>query len=181
VSHARLAALLFGGFWLVVGLLALLAPARFRAGLAAFPRNKPAGWVLATVVVCWSSFKLYGFPMEFYQRIRTQVAVLTPVYLYGLIRCLPDLLAARMLAGLMLLCSEPLLDAIRWQDSPLRLLIVVVDYVLIVACMYIAVSPFKFRHWTAPVFSSDARAKAAGGALAVYGAAVVGIGLFAFT
>jgi hypothetical protein len=180
MSDARLAALLFGAAWAAVGLAAALRPERFLAGLAAFPRHRRLGWIFAAVAVCWASYKLYFFPMESYQKIRDYVALLTPLYLYGLIVCLPDLLAARMAACTVLLTCEPMLDAIRWQDSPLRLIITVMVYVLILATMFIAVSPFKFRQWTARLFPDAPRARRTGAVLAAYGGFVVALGLFVF-
>jgi hypothetical protein len=180
VSSAQVAALSFGALWLALGFCAAWRPQAFLAAWQRFPRHRLLGWALAALAVTWATYKLYFFPMEGFQKIRTYVVLLSPLYLYGLVVCLPDLLAARMLACTLLLCCEPWLDAIRWEATPLRLLMTVMVYVVIVATMFMAVSPFKFRHWTARLFPDPARTRPRGAALAVYGLAVIGIGIFAF-
>ena len=180
MSDARIAALSFGAFWAAIGLWSLLKPEGFLAALRAFPRHRWLGWILAALAVSWASYKLYFFPMESFQKVRTYVILLTPLYLYGLVVCLPDLLAAGMFGCTLLVCCEPLLDSIRWEPSPLRLLMTTFIYVMCVATMFIAVSPFKFRHWTARLFPSPGPARVTGGVLSAYGLTVMALGLFVF-
>jgi hypothetical protein len=82
----------------------------------------------------------------------------------------PDFLAVRGLAVLMLLGAMPLLDAAYMEyDHPQRLFMVSAVYVGIALAIYLGASPFRLRDFFEWLFQRPMRGRILGGVLAGYG------------
>jgi hypothetical protein len=89
---------------------------------------------------------------------------------------LPEFLSVRGLSVLILVGSWPLLmSAYGRYELPQRLLMVSALYVLIAAAIYLAASPFRLRDFFEWLYRTPGRARAVGGALAVYGLVLAGV------
>ena len=82
-----------------------------------------------------------------------------------------------MLTGLLLLVPAPILHAARLNDSPFRLVIVVVAYLLVVKGLVLILSPFRFRHVVDRWLNTDAACRKWGGAGLVAAVVMVLLGL----
>jgi hypothetical protein len=139
----------------------LLHPAGQRA-LKAFPRSKPAACVFFGAAAAWF---LYGIS----QMGEADLAGIPRPYMLGAFGAaavgafflLPDLLAVRGLAGLLLLSMRPALDA-GVGKLPHSLVLATVAYLIIFAALCFGTAPYLLREWIAKAVVSAGRARAVG-------------------
>ena len=177
---AQLAGHITAGTLAAVGLWALAIPAVWRNAMLGLPRSKAVGWTLTVVAFTWLAWTVWQSPLGGFDVYKKWLYVVTPVVIGLTIVYLDDLLGARAFAGSLLLWPGTLLDAIRWQESQLRLALVVYAYVLVVAGCYMVSGPHRFRRWTSWSVANDGRARLTGTALFGLGAAFEAIVLLAF-
>ena len=158
----------------------LLSPESGYARLRAFPRSRSAAFLLFGAAATWFLYgiatmgeaDLAGIPRVVMLGAFGGAAIAAFVYL-------PDLLAVRGLAGLLLLTSRHLLDA-GFGKLPHSLVSAALTYALLIlpAIVY-GTAPYLLRDWIGVVTRSRARGRTVGGiflALAVIGA-VLGVTL----
>lgn len=156
------AAVILGGVLAVPYALLLAVPARTRSWLVAFPRNKWAGRVLALAGMVWTEYLFLTIPLGQFEKARPGLCVMVPIALVLIIRFMEDLLAARALGGILLLVPAPLLSIARWHESPWRLVIVVLAYIMVVKGVVLVLSPHLFRKAVDFGLRSDAACRAWG-------------------
>ena len=144
----------------------------FAAFVKAFPRNALAARIVTAIVVFWTARILKDFPLDKWEYLKAYIPVVAVLSFVMLIYFLDELLAARALGGLCQLIGVPVLDAIRWNDSPLRLVLTTGMYVLVVAGMILILSPYRFRHFFEWLYCKPGRSTAWGAGLGAYGAAL---------
>ena len=103
--------------------------------------------------------------------------VLTPLSIVLVGFFVDDLLAPRALGGLLLLLAAPLLDAARWHASPLRLVVVVAAYILVVKGVVLVVCPYQFRKKVERFLTGDHACRLWGSAGCVVGAVLLTLAL----
>ncbi|MCK5849952.1 MAG: hypothetical protein KAH23_03480 [Kiritimatiellae bacterium] len=137
--------LILGGVLIPAYMMLVFIPATFRKWLVAFPRSKWLGRILATVGMVWVGWLFYTMPLGQFDRMRPVLCGMTPVVLILMIVYMDELLAPRALGGLILLIPAPLLGVARWHESPWRLVIVVIAYIIIIKGMILVLNPYMFR------------------------------------
>jgi len=165
-----LATLIPGLLLLLLGVPLLLNAAGFAAVLRAFPRSTAAAYVFFTAGAAWFLYAIWHLSPADFGEYRTYlffgflaVAVLS-------FKCVPDFLAVRGLAALLLMGAMPLLDAAYMEyDKPQRLLMVTVVYVAIAAAIWLGAQPWRMRDWLAWLLARPGRTRGCGGVLAGYG------------
>jgi hypothetical protein len=156
---------------LIIGLWALLATSGWQSAVKAFPRNRPAAWVLTALALGWSAMLINDMPLGGLNHLKTYLWVAGPVAFFLLAIYLDELLASRSLGGLMLLSATPLFDSARWYETDWRLALVIFGYALfVVGCFFVA-TPWRFRRWLEKPAGSAASAKR-------FGAVMTGLGVF---
>ncbi|WCJ58676.1 hypothetical protein NXS98_13245 [Fontisphaera persica] len=173
-------AVILGLAVLAPNLYGLWQPARFAAVARQFPRHWLTGVVLMLVSTAWF---IYYVRWE-------EVADFEPLkpYLYGLFiavgigSCLfvRDFLAVRGAAVFMLLLAKLMVDTARWAESDWRLVIVVWAYVLVVAGIWLTVSPWRLRDWLQWATATEQRVRVGSALRAAFGLLVLLLGLFVF-
>lgn len=139
----------------------LLHPAGQRA-LKAFPRSKPAAFLLFGGAALWF---LYGISRMGEADL---AGIPRPVMLGGFgaaaagaFFLLPDLLAVRGLAGLLLLAMRPVLDA-GFGKLPHSFVLAGVAYLIVFAALFFGTAPYLLREWIAKAVVSTGRARGVG-------------------
>ena len=154
------------------GLFALALPTPAAKAALVFPRHKGAGRVLSAVAFIWAACIVYFIPLDFLAKFRLPLVALLVVSIPLSWRWMPDLLAARALGGLWCLLPAPVLLASRFAESGGRLVVVTLMYVVAVAGMISAFSPYYLRDVLFFLAEKPAsRMRAAGAALLVCGIA----------
>lgn len=162
-----------GAAALAWGAFALAKPAAAQGALKAFPRNRWAGWVLTAAACAWAGRIVWGAELGAFQFVHGWVPVLAVLLFGACVWALDELLAARMLGGLMLLAADPVLDGIRWAGGAWEYAMAAVAYGVIVAGALWLLHPWRFRTWAEKLGATAGRWKAAACAWAALGAVLL--------
>ena len=145
MSELSVVALLIGLLALTGGVISLLAPAKIRAGVAAFPRSIWPGRILAAIDLVWAAYELTRMHLGMFDAWKVHLYWLTPVAIVLCVVYLDELLSPRALGGFLLLVAGPVLDIARWHPSNWRLVITVLAYLWILLGLVFLLSPWWFR------------------------------------
>lgn len=134
----------FGGFFLLVAMLAWIMPRRPMLA-SRIPRNRLAGSILMFSAVAWLAFaaiEMIGLNPE--SQLRLFILLLVPA-LTVLFATTLDFLVARALGGLLLLACASLIDLAFREATPARLLFSAVCYVVSGAGFVLVITPWLSR------------------------------------
>ncbi|MFH0954105.1 MAG: hypothetical protein V1873_07230 [Verrucomicrobiota bacterium] len=166
-----------GTFIVIVNVPAVVAPAVFRRVAQAFPRNRPAAWLLTAFDLGWVSWVILHAALGRFEFLKPAVYAAAPLSLLAIVFYMDELLAPRALGGLLLLIANPVLNAARWHPSEWRLVMTVVAYAWVVAGIVLILSPYRFRQVAAFMTKTDARCRALGLVRLCVGACFLFLGL----
>ena len=165
-----LATLLPGLLLLALGVPLLLNQSAFTAALKSFPRSTAAAYVFFGAGAAWFLYAIWHLsPADFgdYRHWLFAGFLLVAVLSF---KCVPDFLAVRGLATLILMGAMPLLDAAYMEyDKPQRLLMVTFVYVALSLAIWLGAQPWRLRDFLAWLFARPGRARGIGGAITGYG------------
>ncbi len=181
MSELSVVAFLIGLLALTGGGLSLLAPARVRAGVAAFPRSVWPGRILAAIDLVWAAYELSQMHLGMFDAWKVHLVWLTPVAIVLCAIYLDDLLSPRALGGLLLLVAGLVLDIARWHPSDARLVVTVMAYSWILLGLTFLLSPWWFRRssrWL--VGSSDRVVRITGTVKALFGLGLIALALLVY-
>jgi hypothetical protein len=165
-----LATLLPGLFLLALGGALLSGRATVAALLKSLPRSSTAAVLCFGGSAVWFLFKVWHLSEADFGQYRTILAIAFGAIALLSFKYVPDFLAVRGLAVLVLLCAMPLLDAaFMHYEHPQRLLMVGVVYLFIAIALYLGASPFRLRDFFDWLFRTPGRPRLVGGILAGYG------------
>lgn len=165
-----LATLIPGLLLLALGAALLSGHATVTAVLKAFPRSTTAAVVLFGSGALWFLYKVWHLPEADFGQYRTLLAIAFGVIALLSFKYVPDFLAVRGLAVLVLLSAAPLLDAAYMHyDQPQRLFMVSLVYLCIALAIYLGASPYRLRDFFEWLFRAPGRGRVLGGALVGYG------------
>lgn len=159
--------LAFGGHYLWHGM-------KTAKSTQAFPRSQVAAFVLLGAAAVWFLYKvLHLGPADFgqYKNILFMIFLVTAV---GSFYYVPDFLAVRGLAALILMTAGVLLDAALMQYGTALFLKTFV-YVAIIVSLILGANPYKLRDFFSWLYKSESRPKLFGGAFAAYGLLLIGV------
>ncbi len=142
----------------------------FAAALKGFPRSPLATAVFFGGAALWFLSRVWNLSVADFGEYRNAlfmgffaVAALSFIYV-------PDFLAVRGVAGLLLLAASPLLDAAYMEWShPQRLLLVSLVYLCIVIALWLGAQPYRMRNFIEWLYLRPSHSKLFGGALLAYG------------
>jgi hypothetical protein len=165
-----LATLLPGLLLLALGGALLSGNTLVSSTLKAFPRSTNAAYLFFGGATLWFLYHVWNMSPADFREFRVPlffgfaaVAVLSFWYV-------PDFLAVRGLAALVLLAASPLLGAAYMEWShPQRLLLVGFVYLCIALAIWLGATPYRLRDFFEWLFRTDRRPRVLGGALLVYG------------
>lgn len=152
----------FGGHFLWHGI-------RTEKSAKSFPRSQLAAYILMGVASAWFLYKVTQLgPADFgqYKRIIFIVFLVTAV---GSFYYVPDFLAVRGLAALILLTAGSILQVgyMHYEFSALVLKVFV--YLAIVGALILGASPYKLRDFLDWLYQSSLRPRVFGAVFALYG------------
>jgi hypothetical protein len=169
-------ATLFTGLFLIAfGAHFLWHGTRSARSIQAFPRSRMAAYVLLGSAAAWFLYKVTQLgPADFgqYKNILFIVFLVTAV---GSFIYVPDFLAVRGLAALILLTAGALLDAAYLEPPAARLFLVSFVYVAIVVALIFGASPYKLRDFLGWLYRKEPRPRIFGGIFAFYGLLLLGV------
>ncbi len=140
------------------------------AGLKAFPRSSSAAVVFFGAGALWFLKEVWHLSPADFGEYRTFLAIGFAAVALLSFKYVPDFLAVRGLAVLVLMGAMPLLGAAYMHyEHPQRLFMVSAIYVAIAVAIYLGASPFRMRDFLEWLFQRPARGRILGGILAGYG------------
>ncbi len=148
---------------------------RSAKSVQAFPRSKIAAYILMGAASVWFLYKvLHLGPADFgqYKQWLFLIFLGTAV---GSFYYVPDFLAVRGLAALILMTAGLLLNAAYMQEPQARLFLVSFVYLAIVAALILGASPYKLRDFLSWLYRSEQRPRIFGGLFAAYGLLLLGV------
>ena len=160
----------------------LLKPADFSAAVRKFPRSLPWGYALMLIGTGWF---LYNLSQESISDFAAYKNVLLGGFAaVGIASCVyvQDFLAARGLAVVLLLLAKLMVDTGRPHlgETSLVLVIQAWAYVLVVAGIWLTVSPWRLRDWLEWATANESRTKAGCGIRLAIGLLVATLGWVKF-
>jgi hypothetical protein len=165
-----LATLIPGLLLILLGVPLLLNHSGYAAMLKAFPRSTAAAYLFFGVGAAWFLYEIWHLsPADFGDyRVYLFIGFLLVAILS--FKCVPDFLAVRGLATLVLMAAMPLLDAgfMNFEHGQIVLYKIAV-YLAITLAIWLAAQPWRLRDFLGWLFAQPGRARGVGGALAAYG------------
>lgn len=141
----------------------------------AFPRSKAAAYLLMGVASAWFLYHVTQLgPADFgqYKKLIFAVALFIAVSSFYFV---PDFLAVRGLAALILLIAGFLLDIGYMHYETAALILKVFVYIMIVIALVLGASPYKLRDFFEWLYKAPQRPRAFGGIFALYGLLLVAV------
>lgn len=158
----------------------LVWPRAVRTGLLAFPRSRVPAWLLTVVDLSWVAWIILHAQLGRFEWVKPWIYGAAPVAFFLLVIFMDELLAPRALGGFLLLLANPVINAARWHESELRLVMVALAYLWVVAGMVLVLSPYYFRRVAEWATRSDDRCRFLGLARIMIGLALLGLGLWVY-
>jgi hypothetical protein len=155
---------------LVCGIPLLLNHAGFAAMLKAFPRSTAAAYVFFGAGAAWFLYAIWHLSPADFGEYRHWLFIGFLIIALLSFKCVPDFLAVRGLATLILMGAMPLLDAgfmnfAHWQINFYKVAV----YLAIAAAIWLGAQPWRLRDFFTWLFARPSRMRAVGGAAAAYG------------
>ena len=181
MSNLAVWALVFGVLKGIGGVWMLRWPASARAALQAFPRSVWPGRIMAVGAFAWAAWLIHGMPMsEAFAQYKGLIWLLCPALILLVWFFMEEFLSVRALGGLLLLLPSAVLAAARWHPSSWRHVMSLSAYLAVFAGMALILMPYMFRKMVALFFDNDQRARMAGVAGCVAGAAFLGLAFLVY-
>jgi hypothetical protein len=177
-----LLAILLGAGFALPQIYAFANPQKFAVAVRRFPRNLPAGIFLMLLGTAWFLWNVYTEPVADFAAYKS--AMLMAFAAVGILSCfyVQDFLAARGLAVVFLLLAKAMVDTGRPHlgETPWVLVIQIWAYILVVAGIWITVSPWKLRDFLNWMTATQERIKIGSTIRLSFAIFVIILGLTAF-
>jgi len=160
--------LVFGGHYLWHGM-------KTAKSTQAFPRSQAAAFLLLGAATVWFLYKVLHLGPADFGQYKNFLFIIFLVTALGSFYYVPDFLAVRGLAALILMTAGVLLDAAYMQLPQARLFLVTFVYLAIVVSLILGANPYKLRDFFDWLYTVDSRPKIFGGVFAAYGLLLIGV------
>lgn len=166
-----LANLIPGALLLTLGVLLLSGNSAVVAMFKSLPRSKRASYVLFGIGAVWFLYHVWHLPNADFGEYRRPLFFIFTAIAIGAFVFVPDFLAVRGLATIVLLAAMPLLDAgyMEFRYPQINFYKAFV-YLCIGLAIYLAAVPYRLRDFLQWLFATRERPRLIGGACLAYGA-----------
>jgi hypothetical protein len=166
----QIATLIPGLLLLVLGLPLLLNHSGYAAVLKAFPRSTAAAYLFFGAGAAWFLYAIWHLSPADFGDYRHWLFLGFLLIAALSFKCVPDFLAVRGLATLVLMGAMPLLDAAYMEyDKPQRLLMVSAVYLALAGAIWLGAQPWRLRDFFTWLLARPGRTRGIGGVVAGYG------------
>ncbi len=169
-----------GAVVLLINLYGLLKPAKFADIARNFPRNLAAGYFFMLLGAAWFIWNVRAESLADFEPLKPYLYILFAAVGIGSCFFVQDFLAARGLAVVMLLLAKLIVDSQRWAPSPWRIVIACWAYALVVAGIWLTVSPWRLRDLVNWANANEARVRLGSAVRCAWGLFVLVLGVTAF-
>ena len=148
------------------------------SSLKSFPRSTNATRVFFGAASVWFLYRVWNLSPADFGEYRAPLFIGFALVAALSFWCVPDFLAVRGLAALVLLAAMPLLDAGYMNYQPQVYPLKIFVYLCIALAIWLGASPYRLRDFFEWLFRTSGRPRVVGSALLGYG---VLLGIMAFT
>jgi len=173
-------AIILGALATIGGLVSVFRPELEKRLIELFPRSVVPAWVFMALCCVLGAKEALGMNMGFLDAYKKYIYFISPAVFIASVVYMKELLAPRALGGFLLLIAVPILEAARWHESALRLVVVVVVYLWIIYGITLLMSPWWFRKLSTPLMKNEALFKATAIGKTALGIALLALGLFVY-
>ena len=167
------ATLIPGLLLLAVGLPLALVLSGPVAIMKAFPRSQAASYLLFGVGAVWFLYNIAHLSPADFGDYKVPLFIFFALVGIAAFKCVPDFLAVRGAAAIVLLAAEYFLGAAFMEyQYPQRLLMVSLVYLAITLAIWLGAQPWRMRDFLEWLFRTPGRTRAFGIAACVYGIAL---------
>jgi hypothetical protein len=145
--------------------------------LKAFPRSKVAAILLFGSASVWFLYHVWHLGPADFGQYRHIIFALFGLSAFAAFYFVPDFLAVRGFAALLLLAAQPILSTAYMQDHASRLFLVSFVYLAIVVALVLGASPYRMRDFIDWLYRGSARPRVFGASLALYGVLLVAVAI----
>jgi hypothetical protein len=171
-----LATLIPGILLLLIGAPLLFNHSGFTAMLKAFPRSTTATVLFFGAGSAWFLYNIWHLSPADFGDYRKYLFLGFAVIALASFKCVPDFLAVRGLAALVLVAASPFLTAAYMEyERPQRLFMVSLVYLSIALAIWLGAQPWRMRDFIAWLFARAGRSRVVGAVLTVYGLVLAGV------
>ena len=171
-----LATLLPGLILVAVGGALLSGNTLVSSTLKSLPRSANATIIFFGAASGWFLYRVWNLSPADFGEYRLPLFIGFALVAALSFWCVPDFLAVRGLAALVLLAASPLLDAAYMEWShPQRLLLVGFVYACIALAIWLGATPYRLRDFFEWLFRTSGRPRAVGSALLGYGVLLIAV------
>lgn len=165
-----LATLICGLLLVALGLPLLLNHSGFTAVLKAFPRSPAAAYLFFGTGAAWFLYAIWHLSPADFGEYKTYLFIGFFLVAVLAFKCVPDFLAVRGLATLILMGAMPLLEAGYMNFAHPQIVVYkIAVYLAIAGAVWLGAQPWRLRDFIYWIFVRPKRAQALGGGLAGYG------------
>lgn len=169
-------ATLFTGLFLIAfGAHFMWHGMRSAKSVQAFPRSKTAAYLLLGTATTWFLYKITQLGPADFGQYKNLLFIVFLVVALGSFVYVPDFLAVRGLAALILLTAAVLLDSAYMELPQARLFLVSFVYLAISLSIILGANPYKLRDFFEWLYKKEARPRIFGGLFTVYGVLLLGV------
>lgn len=164
------ATLIPGLLLLALGIPLLLNSSGYAAMLKSFPRSTAAAYLFFGVGAAWFLYGIWHLSPADFGEYRTYLFIGFLLVALLSFKCVPDFLAVRGLATIILMGAMPLLDAgyMNFEHGQIVFYKIAV-YLAIAVAIWLGAQPWRLRDFFAWMFAQPGRTRGVGGAVAGYG------------
>jgi hypothetical protein len=161
-------------------LYGVLKPSMYRDAVREFPRSEMWGYILMAVGTLWFLWNLKQENISDFAAYKNLMMV--AFGLLGIATCVyvKDFLAVRGLAIVLMLLAKLMVDTARWADTPWRLVIITLAYLMVIAGIWFIISPWRLRDLIQWSTQSDQRVRVGSSVPLALGMAMALLGLTVF-
>jgi hypothetical protein len=169
-----------GGLVAFINLLGVVQPKKFAEAARNFPRSLPAGYAFMLLGTFWFILNVRAESLADFEPLKPYLCLLFVLVGVGSCFFVQDFLAVRGLAVTMLMLAKLMVDSERWADSPWKWVIAWWAYVMVVAGIWLTVSPWRLRDFLNWANANDTRVRLGSGLRAAFGLFVLALGVTVF-
>lgn len=158
----------------------VLKPQVYRDWLRKFPRAVVPGIVFLSIALVWCLIIVNGAREDGMAVPKNFVYLFLIGVCAGLIALKFDFLAVRGLAILLMMIAKVVVDSANQLETPWRLVMTVLAYAWAVVAIWFTVSPYRMRDLIEWATATDGRLRLLSAVGCVFGAFLIGLGLFVY-
>ena len=168
------ATLATGMFFLALGAHFLWHGKRSAKRMQAFPRSQTAAYILLGSAAFWFLCKVTQLGPADFGQYKNLLFILFLVVTIGSFIFVPEFLAVRGLAAIILLTAGALLD-VGYMHYGSALVLKAFVYLAIVIALILGANPYKLRNFFEWLYKKEARPRVLGGVFVIYGLLLAGV------